>query len=83
MILTLVRNLFKNHFVAMALVCAVPMVIIAWLSFSGIIGSWGLYALLLICPLGHVLMMGGMFGHHNGEKPEVPATVRTSSEDQI
>ena len=81
MILDAIRKFFKNHFVAMTLICAVPMVTIAWLSFKGTIGSWGLYALLLICPLGHLLMMRGMFGHHHDEKPEVTVPARTASDD--
>lgn len=44
----------------MVLCCAIPMVAIWGLSFLGILGGWGYYALLLLCPLGHIVIMGGM-----------------------
>ena len=68
-----IRRLFKNHFLVMALVCAAPMLAVALLSYSGLIGSWGLYALLLLCPLGHLLMMRGMHaGTHHAQGQKVP-----------
>jgi hypothetical protein len=50
----------KNHALAMILCCAIPIVGILALSSLGILGSWGYIAMILICPLGHVLMMRGM-----------------------
>ncbi|MDP2644548.1 MAG: DUF2933 domain-containing protein [Desulfobacterales bacterium] len=56
---TLWQKIKQNHFFAMVLCCAIPLIGILALSSLGVLGSWG-YALLLICPLGHILMMRGM-----------------------
>jgi hypothetical protein len=34
-----------------------PLVAISLLSYMGVLGPWGFYALILLCPLLHVLMM--------------------------
>lgn len=49
-----------NHALMMVLCCGIPIVGILALSSLGILGSWGYYALILICPLGHFLMMREM-----------------------
>lgn len=59
----------QNHALAMVLCCAVPIVGILALSSFGLLGSWGYLALLLICPLGHILMMRGM--HSNPKDTEM------------
>jgi len=61
----------KNHALAMVLCCGIPIVGILALSSLGVLGSWGYYALILICPLGHVLMMRGMHSSH-GESEVQP-----------
>jgi len=66
MIKALLEKLKKNHALAMILCCGIPIVGILVLSSLGILGSWGYYALILICPLGHILMMRGM--HSNSEE---------------
>jgi hypothetical protein len=66
MIKLLLEKIKKNHALAMILCCGIPLVGILALSTLGILGSWGYYALLLICPLGHLLMMRGM--HSNSEE---------------
>ena len=66
MIKWLFEKIKNNHALAMILCCVIPLVIILALSALGILGSWGYYALLLICPLGHLLMMRGM--HSNSEE---------------
>ena len=58
----------QNHFLAMILCCAIPLVAILEFSALGILGSWGYYALMLLCPLGHVLMMRGMHSGHQDPK---------------
>ena len=52
----------------MILCCAIPIVGILTLSALGILGSWGYYALILICPIGHLWMMRGM---HSDSKDKV------------
>ena len=38
------------------LCCALPIVVVLSLSYLGILGSWGYYALFLLYPLAHILM---------------------------
>jgi len=61
----------KNHALAMVLCCGIPIVGILALSSLGVLGSWGYYALILLCPIGHVLMMRGMHSSH-GESEMQP-----------
>jgi hypothetical protein len=51
------KNIFRNHSFAMLICCAIPLVLISALSFAGILGPWGLYTLILLCPLLHLLVM--------------------------
>jgi len=67
MIKLLIEKIKKNHALAMILCCGIPIVGIMALSFFGILGSWGYYALILICPIGHLLMMRGMHSN-SGDK---------------
>ena len=48
-----IRN---NHTLLMILCCALPIVAVLSLSYWGVLGSWGYYALFLLCPMGHILM---------------------------
>jgi len=48
-----IRN---NHSLLMILCCALPIVAVLSFSYLGILGSWGYYALFLLCPLSHILM---------------------------
>ncbi len=73
MIKLLLEKIKKNHALAMILCCGIPLVGILALSSLGILGSWGYYTLLLICPVGHLLMMRGM--HSNSEKTMVPRQI--------
>jgi len=73
MIKLLLEKIKKNHALAMILCCGIPIVGIMALSFFGILGSWGYYALILVCPVGHLLMMRGM--HSNSEESMVPRQI--------
>ena len=66
MIKRLIDKIKKNHALAMILCCGIPIVGIMALSSLGLLGSWGYYALFLLCPLGHIFMMRGM--HTNSEE---------------
>ncbi len=79
MIKLLLEKIKKNHALAMILCCGIPLVGILALSSLGILGSWGYYALLLICPLGHLLMMRGM--HSNSEKTMVPQQIEYKKDE--
>jgi hypothetical protein len=46
----------KNPSLLMILCCALPILAVLSLSYWGVLGSWGYYALILLCPLGHILM---------------------------
>ncbi|MCJ7540636.1 MAG: hypothetical protein MUO88_13335 [Desulfobacterales bacterium] len=48
-----IRN---NHMLLMILCCALPIAAVLSLSYLGVLGSWGYYALFLLCPLAHILM---------------------------
>lgn len=67
MIKLLIEKIKKNHALAMILCCGIPIVGIMALSFFGILGSWGYYALIIICPIGHLLMMREMHSN-SGDK---------------
>ena len=79
MINLLIEKIKKTQPLAMILCCGIPLVGILVLSSLGILGSWGYYALLLICPLGHLLMMRGM--HSNSEKNMVPRQIEHKNDE--
>jgi hypothetical protein len=79
MVKLLLEKIKKNHVLAMILCCGIPLVGILALSSLGILGSWGYYALFLICPLGHLLMMRGM--HSNSEKTMVPRQIEYKKDE--
>jgi len=54
------ENIWGSHSFWMILCCAIPLVAIVLLSLLGILGSWGFYALILLCPLLHLLFMWRM-----------------------
>ncbi len=60
MLKSIYAKIKQNHALMMVLCCGVPIVGILALSSLGILGSWGYFALILLCPLGHILMMRGM-----------------------
>ena len=76
---SLFEKIKTNHALAMILCCGIPLVGILALSSLGILGSWGYYALLLICPLGHLLMMRGM--HSNSEESMVPRQIEYKKDE--
>ncbi len=60
----------KRHFWMMVICCLVPLVALGlawWLGAS--LGNAGLVALLLLCPLLHLVLMRDM-GHHGAETPQ-------------
>ncbi len=79
MIKLLLEKIKKNHALAMILCCGIPIVGILALSSLGILGSWGYYALLLICPVGHLLMMRGM--HSNTEETMIPRQIEYKNDE--
>ena len=61
MLKLIVNKIRQNPFFFMVLCCVLPLIAILTLSFLGVLKSWGLYALVIICPLAHLWMMRGMF----------------------
>ncbi len=64
MLKSIVEKIKENPFLAMGLCCALPLIVIfafSSLGILGIFGKWGVYALILLCPLAHLWMMRGMF----------------------
>ncbi len=53
------KSLKQNHALLMLLGCAVPLVLLMYLSWTGIIGSSAYFLLILLCPLMHVFMHKG------------------------
>jgi hypothetical protein len=64
----LINKIKENHFLAMIICCAIPLVAILALSYLGFLGSWGYYALILLCPLMHIVMMRGMHKSRDEDK---------------
>jgi Flp pilus assembly protein TadB len=66
------RDILNSHSFWMALCCAIPLLGIVLLSLLGILGSWGLFALILLCPLLHFIFMSRMAsrGLHKEAFPE-------------
>ncbi len=79
MVKLLLEKIKKNHALAMILCCGIPLVGILILSTSGLLGSWGYYALLVICPVGHLLMMRGM--HSNSKETMVPRQIEYKKDE--
>ena len=65
---TLFQKIKQNHLLGMILCCAIPLIGILALSYLGILGSWGYYAMLLLCPVAHIFMMRGMHSQSQGTK---------------
>jgi hypothetical protein len=55
------RSLWGGHILLMTLCCAIPLGAIALLSLLGVLGSWGFYGLILLCPLLHFVFMRRLF----------------------
>lgn len=70
---SLFEKIRKAHSSAMILCCAVPLGLIVLLSVTGHLGSWGYYALFLLCPLMHVFMMPGHGSSHDKERKLLPS----------
>lgn len=66
----------SKHTFIMLLCCLVPLAAFFLVSVLGIpLNSLATFALILMCPLMHILMMRGMGGHdHQGEAPCHPTT---------
>jgi hypothetical protein len=64
----------KKHVLLMLLCCAIPLGLLFFLSLTGKAGSWGFYALFLLCPLMHVFLMP----HRKNEKTN---EIKVSSQD--
>jgi len=54
------QDIWSSHSFWMLLCWAIPLGGIVLLSFLGILGTWGLYALILLCPLLHFIFMRRM-----------------------
>ncbi len=69
MLKAMFEKIKQNPFLAMVLCCGLPLIAIyafSALGLQGFLGKWGIYALLLLCPLAHIGMMRGMM-HRDSE----------------
>ena len=64
------NKLRHNHSLLMILCCAVPLVAILVLSYFNVLGSWGFYAIFLLCPLMHIFMHRGHSAQAKSSKKE-------------
>lgn len=65
------HSMSGKHGLIMALCCLIPLAAIFLVSVLGIsLSSLGTVALVLLCPLLHILMMRGMGGHSHGSQGE-------------
>lgn len=74
MLKSILNKIKQNPFFAMVLCCALPFAAIflfSSLGLLGVLGKYGVYALILLCPLAHIWMMRGMFRAHEDDwKPQ-------------
>jgi hypothetical protein len=49
-----------DHGLWMVICCALPLALIVGLSFLGVLGSWGYYGLIMLCPVMHYFLMRKM-----------------------
>ena len=68
----------KNHLLAMVVCCAVPIGTILMLSYLGLLGSWGYYGIMLLCPILHLVMCRmGHSSHPAADGQQVMGTEST------
>jgi len=51
------KGIMQNYLVTMIIFCTIPLISISILSFLGVFDSWKLYALMLVGPLLHLMVM--------------------------
>ena len=51
------KAMMQNYLVTMLIFCTIPLILISILSFLGVFDSWKLYALMLVGPLLHLMVM--------------------------
>ena len=68
----LIEQVRKNPLLAMILCCAIPIGTISVLSYLGVLGSWGYYGIMLLCPVLHLVMCRmGHASHHAMEDQQL------------
>jgi|GEM_PF-994416 hypothetical protein len=80
----LLAKIKENSTLTMVVCCAVPLIAIWIFSSLGVLGSWGYYGLMLLCPLLHIMMCRkGHSSHHSGEEPQRDYSESTSIDEFI
>jgi hypothetical protein len=51
------KGIMQNYLATMIIFCTIPLISISILSYLGIFDSWKLYALMLVGPLLHLMVM--------------------------
>lgn len=64
---SLFDKLRKHHAFLMIFCCVFPILAVLSLSYLGVLGSWGYYALFLLCPLSHIFMFRKSHADHGKE----------------
>ncbi len=74
----------SKHTMIMLLCCLIPLGAIFMVSVLGIsLNGLGTAALVLLCPVMHILMMRGMGGHNHGGQPGQPSCHETAPVAEI
>ena len=73
----LTEQVRKNPLLAMILCCAIPIGAILALSYLGVLGSWGYYGIMLLCPALHLVMC--RMGHSSHHAMEDQPLIRSDS----
>ena len=69
---SIIQTIRNYHMLAMILCCVAPFVGIFVLSAFGILENWSYYALLLACPLGHLLIIRTLYSSSPKRSVEEP-----------
>lgn len=80
----LLAKIKENPMLAMVVCCAVPLIAIWVFSSLDVLGSWGYYGIMLLCPVLHIMMFRkGHSSHHAGEEPQMDYSETTSIDESI
>ena len=73
----LLEQIRKNPLLAMVICCAIPLGTILALSYFGVLGSWGYYGIMLLCPILHLAIC--RMGHSSHHDAKYQQAIRSES----